>query len=154
MNSFSKFLYPENIFLDLHSSDKMNAFAQIAEKLERQHQIRRSLIFDGLNQREQLGSTGLGKGVAIPHAQIEGLRHPIAAFVRFDSPISFDAPDEMPVLEMFIFLVPHNATIEHLQMLADVIEMLCDDQFRMHLKKGRGLRTVQQLFENWPDAIE
>lgn len=131
----------------------MQAFAKISEELERQHQIGRSLIFDGLNQREQLGSTGLGQGVAIPHAQIKGLDHPIAAFARFDSPISFDSPDKIPVSEMFIFLVPYNASIEHLQMLADVTEMLCDDRFRTQLRKASELRAVRQLFEDWTGAI-
>ena len=153
MNSFSKYLFPENIFLNLRSSNRVDAFAQIAAALERQHQIGRSLIYDGLNQREQLGSTGLGKGVAIPHAQINGLRHPIAAFARLNNPISFDAPDEIPVSEMFIFLVPHNATIEHLQMLADVTEMLCDNRFREQLRNVNEPRAVQQLFENWIGAL-
>src|SRR3982074_477983 len=102
MNSFAQSLFPENIFLDLNASSKLQAFAQIASLLERQHQISRVLIYESLCEREKLGSTGLGQGVAIPHAQIKGLHRPMAAFVRLKSPIVFDSPDGNSVSEMFV----------------------------------------------------
>lgn len=148
MNSFSEFLFPENIFLGLHASNKVQAFAQIAELLERQHQIGRGLIYESLWEREQLGCTGLGRSVAIPHAQIIGLRHPMTAFVRLKFAIDFDAPDGKPVSELFVLLVPRDATIEHLRILADVTEILCDDQFREQISAMIEPRTVLQLFRD------
>lgn len=154
MNSFSQFLFPENIVLGLNASNKTQALAQIAAVLERQHQIGRGLIYESLCEREQLGSTGLGQGVAIPHAQIKGLRHPMTAFVRLNFPIDFDAPDGKPVSEIFVLLVPRNATLDHLQMLADVTEMLCDDRFREQLSTAIEPRTVQRLFSDIADKQE
>jgi PTS system nitrogen regulatory IIA component len=149
MNSFAQFLFPENILLGLNTPDKMQTFAHIASLLERQHQISRTLVFEGLCAREQLGSTGLGEGVAIPHAQINGLRRPMTAFVRLTAPIDFDAPDQKPVSEMFVVLVPVNRSYEHLQMLADIAEMLCDSLFRERLGGATEIQAVQQLFQHW-----
>jgi PTS system nitrogen regulatory IIA component len=148
MNAFSEFLFPENIFLGLHASNKVQAFAQIAELLERQHQIGRGLIYESLWEREQLGSTGLGRGVAIPHAQIKGLRHPMTAFVRLKLAIDFDAPDGQQVSELFVLLVPRDATIEHLQILADVTEILCGDQFREQISAATEPGAILRLFSD------
>jgi PTS system nitrogen regulatory IIA component len=149
MNSFAQFLFPENILLGLNTPDKMQAFAHIASLLERQHLVSRTLVFEGLCAREQLGSTGLGEGVAIPHAQIDRLHRPIAAFARLNVPIDFDAPDAKPVSEMFILLVPANRTYDHLQILADIAEMLCDPPFRVRLERATEVLAVQQIFQHW-----
>lgn len=149
MNAFARFLFPENIFLGLYGPTKEQAFAHIAAMLERRHRIGRGLIYDSRWKREQLGSTGLGKGVAIPHAQIKGLIHPMTAFARLDKPIDFDAPDGNSVSEIIVLLVPRNATRDHLQMLAEVAEMLCDERFREQLSAATALRAVKKLFDEY-----
>jgi PTS system nitrogen regulatory IIA component len=149
MNSFSQFLFPENIVLGLQASSKAQALPHIAEVLERHHQISRTLIYESLCKREQLGSTALGEGVAIPHAQIKGLRHPMTAFIRLSSAIEFDAPDEKPVSEIFVLLVPLNVTLDHLQMLANVAEMLCDERFREQLNAAIDPVNIQRLFSEF-----
>ena len=80
-------------------------------------------IFDALINREKLGSTGLGKGVAIPHGRIASLGRPVCAFVRLATPVDFDAMDGQPVDLIFTLLVPEDSTEEHLQVLSTIAEI-------------------------------
>lgn len=146
MNTFSQFLFPENIFLDLHAQNKQQVFAQIAELIEREHQISRTMIYENLYVREELCSTGLGQGVAIPHAQIAELEQPIAAFARLAVPIDFNAPDGQAVSQLFVLLLPARTTYFHLQILADVVGKLCDEVFRDKLAIAKGPRAIQACF--------
>ncbi len=147
MNTFADYLFPENIFLDLHAANKLQVFAQIAELLEREHQINRSLIYESLCIREDQCSTGLGQGVAIPHAQIAELVRPIAAFVRLIKPIDFNAPDKQSVLEFFVLLLPHNMAYVHLQILAELLGKICDQKFRDRLADAHHPLAVQACFK-------
>lgn len=147
MTTFADFLFPENIFLDLHAANQLQAFAQIAELLEREHQINRTVIYESLCVREELCSTGLGQGLAIPHAQIAELPQPIAAFVRLARPIAFNAPDELPVSEFFVLLLPASTTYVHLQILADVVGKLCDQNFRDKLTVAPDPLAIQACFK-------
>jgi PTS system nitrogen regulatory IIA component len=82
-----------------------------------------SEIFDALVSREKLGSTGLGKGVAIPHGRMPELGHPACAFIKLDSPVDFDTSDGEPVDLVFALLVPEDSTEEHLQVLSTIAEI-------------------------------
>jgi len=83
-------------------------------------------IFDALINREKLGSTGLGKGVAIPHGRIASLERPVCAFVKLASPVDFDATDGQAVDLVFALLVPEDSTEEHLQVLSTIAEIFSD----------------------------
>jgi PTS system nitrogen regulatory IIA component len=80
-------------------------------------------IFEALVNRERLGSTGLGKGVAIPHGRMAGLERPVCAFIRIKAPVDFDATDGQPVDLVFSLLVPEESTEEHLQVLSTIAEI-------------------------------
>jgi PTS system nitrogen regulatory IIA component len=146
MNAFARILFPENIFLNLEATDKSQALSHIASLLQRQHQIDGALITRQLHAREARGTTGLGRGVAIPHARIATLDHPMAAFARLRTPIPFDAPDGLPVSELFLLLFPARTTDGHVQMLADVAGLLCDEDFRMCLNAAGDIATIRQCF--------
>jgi PTS system nitrogen regulatory IIA component len=92
-------------------------------------------VTEGLMERERLASTALGLGVALPHARIKGLKRPLAVFIRLHSPIAFDAPDNQPVADVFVLLVPEQATELHLQMLAEVAAKFGDPVFRNRLNQ-------------------
>ena len=77
-------------------------------------------IFDSLISRERLGSTGLGKGFAVPHARLENLEEAHACFVKLDNPINYDAMDHEPVDLIFVLLIPDASTEQHLQILASL----------------------------------
>ena len=83
--------------LDSESASKKRVFERVGLLFENTQHIARSQVFDSLFAREKLGSTGLGQGVAIPHGRVKGLRDAVAAFVKMQNPIPFDAPDGLPV---------------------------------------------------------
>lgn len=99
-------------------------------------------IFTSLVNREKLGSTGLGAGVAIPHGRLKGLDHAIAAFIKLETPINYDANDGEPVDLVFGLLVPQSATSEHLNILAKVAEMFRDEA---HVAKIREASDPAEL---------
>src|ERR1700760_2707112 len=104
MTNLSKILSLENVLLDLEVSSKERAFEQAGLIFENNCGIARSTVSDNLFARERLGSTGLGHGVAVPHGRIKGLKNPLAAVLRVQQPIPFDAPDDEPV-GLLIFLL-------------------------------------------------
>jgi PTS system nitrogen regulatory IIA component len=92
-------------------------------------------IFDALINREKLGSTGLGKGVAIPHGRIASLESPVCAFVKLATPVDFDATDGQAVDLIFTLLVPEDSTEEHLQVLSTIAEMFSNAGISMALRQ-------------------
>ena len=92
-------------------------------------------IFEALISREKLGSTGLGKGVAIPHGRIASLEQPLCAFVRLATPVDFDATDGQPVDLIFTLLVPEDSTEEHLQVLSTIAEIFSNAGISMALRQ-------------------
>jgi PTS system nitrogen regulatory IIA component len=92
-------------------------------------------IFNGLVNREKLGSTGLGKGVAIPHGRIASLERPVCAFVKLASPVDFDATDGQAVDLVFALLVPEDSTEEHLQVLSTIAEIFSNAGISMALRQ-------------------
>lgn len=149
MNLISKLLLPENILLDSESTSKKRVFERVGLLFENSHQIARSQVFDSLFAREKLGSTGLGQGVAIPHGRVKNLREGIAAFIKTDNAIPFDAPDGQPVNLIFVLLVPERATDVHLQLLAELAQMFSDKAFREQLQSASDPAVIHQLFSNW-----
>jgi PTS system nitrogen regulatory IIA component len=103
-------------------------------------------IFDALINREKLGSTGLGKGVAIPHGRIASLKRPVCAFIKLATPVDFDATDGQPVDLIFTLLVPEDSTEEHLQVLSTIAEIFSNAGISKALRQcdtGSGL--LEQL---------
>jgi len=92
-------------------------------------------IFDALINREKLGSTGLGKGVAIPHGRMASLERPVCAFVKLATPVDFDATDGQAVDLIFTLLVPEDSTEEHLQVLSTIAEMFSNAGISMALRQ-------------------
>jgi PTS system nitrogen regulatory IIA component len=133
MNLLSKLLPLSNIELGVPASDKRNALQRAGEIFEHSQGISAARIVECLVARESLGSTGLGKGVAIPHGRLRGLKQAAAAIIRLDHSIPFDAPDGGPVQLLVVLLVPEQATQQHLQILSELAQMLSDTQLREHM---------------------
>ena len=92
-------------------------------------------IFNALINREKLGSTALGKGVAIPHGRMASLEKPVCAFVKLANPVDFDATDGQPVDLIFTLLVPEDSTEEHLQVLSTIAEIFSNAGISMALRQ-------------------
>ena len=149
MNLISPILLPENVIVDAESTSKKRVLERTGLLFENTRQVSRSQVFDSLFAREKLGSTGLGHGVAIPHGRTKGLRDAMAAFIKTQTPIPFDAPDGQPVNLIFILLVPERATDMHLQLLGELAQMFSDRNFREQLQASNDPAVLHQLFVNW-----
>ena len=153
MNLVAKLLPPGNVVLDLSVSSKKRLFEQIGLLFENHHGIARNLVFDSLFDRERLGSTGLGQGIAIPHGRIKGLKDALGAFARLAQPVPFDAPDGKPVNLVFTLLVPEQATEKHLQILSELAQMFSDRGLRDALAAAPDAGTLHRIISAWqPDA--
>ena len=152
MNRVSKLLPLANITVGLDASSKKRVFEQAGLLFENNQGIARVRVFDSLFARERLGSTGLGEGIAIPHGRIKGLKEAVAALVRLDEPVAFDAPDGKPVNLLLFLLVPEQATQQHLEILSEVAEMLSDRTMRETLLTATDPQALHQALEAWQPA--
>lgn len=149
MSTISKYLWPEDIFLDLDVADKAQLFIDIGRLMGREHGMSPELLVAGLSRREKLESTGLGEGVAIPHTRLEGITKIQIAYFRLKPPIPFNAPDGKPVSDIIVILVPKKATEEHLQILAETTQLFSDRKFRENLHSCRNAIEVKSLFDSY-----
>jgi PTS system nitrogen regulatory IIA component len=127
----------------LSAANKKALFQQLALAAARKTGLQSKDIATALNERERLGSTGFGAGVAIPHGKIEGLTHVFGYFARLNSPIEFQSVDNMPVDLVFLLLSPPDAGADHLKALARVSRTLRD---RETVAKLRGARSKDAIF--------
>jgi len=152
MNMVAGLLAPKDILLDVAVDGKSRLLEQIGQHMEWVHGIAQRTVERSLAHREQIGSTALGRGIAIPHARVPDLDRIQLAYLRLAPPIAFDAPDGMPVSDVLVILVPKLASEEHLRILAEASEMFSDPRFRDRLHQCRQPAEVQQLFAAWPRA--
>ena len=112
------------------------------------YELDRDLVLERVTERERLGSTGFGRHVAIPHARIPGLSRPVAAVIRLDRPVDFDAADGMPVDIVFGLLSPDGAGATHLQALAAISRMMRDERMHATLVAAPGTDAIYSLLSN------
>jgi len=129
-------LIPERVTCCHDVGSKKRLLEHISELLaDNSPELSPNEIFDALLNREKLGSTGLGKGVAIPHGRMASLQKPVCAFVKLDTPVDFDAADGQPVDLIFALLVPEDSTEEHLQVLSTIAEIFSNASISMALRQ-------------------
>lgn len=100
-------------------------------------------------ERERLGSTGLGRGIAIPHGRVDSLAAPVGACLRLASAIDFESLDGRPVDLLFALLVPEAAADAHLALLAQLARMFSDAEFSQRLRDSRSSAELHRLLHNW-----
>jgi PTS system nitrogen regulatory IIA component len=142
MNLIAPLITPDTTLLDISFTSKKKLFEHAAELFAQTHGLKSSDIFTSLFERERLGSTALGCGIAIPHGRIKGLKDAGGAFYRLQNPLEFDAPDNQPVSLCFILLVPKDANERHLQILGELAQLFGDDAMRA---KMLGVATPAEL---------
>jgi PTS system nitrogen regulatory IIA component len=142
----SDLLSPERIRLDVQSSSKKRLLELISEELARNSdEFSKREIFESLCARERMGSTGLGKGVAIPHGRVKGSRHVQASFIRLKKPVPFDAVDGEPVDLLFCLAVPEDCGEDHLRLLAQVAELFSDPDVLRELREADNSARMLQV---------
>ena len=148
MNTIAQYLWPEDILLDIEVASKGQLIDAIGQHMEREHAMPRERVVVGLSRREQVGSTGLGEGVAIPHTRVEDLSRVLLTYLRLKFPLPYDAPDGLPVSDVLVILVPKKATEEHLLILADAAQLFSDRRFRERLHSCSHALEVMALFKS------
>jgi PTS system nitrogen regulatory IIA component len=143
MNDLSAMLTVESIDAGLHVANKKGLFQLLALAASRMTGIPAKTIVAAVSEREKLGSTGFGGGVAIPHGKIDGLEHIYGYFARLTQPIEFNSVDNLPVDLVFLILSPPDAGADHLKALASVSRALRD---RTTVAKLRGARSRDAIF--------
>jgi len=132
------FLTPDRILLDMRSRDKPQMIGDIARQFGRLvPTLNPEAVEAALLAREQLGSTGLGAGFALPHARIDGLDDYLGLFVRLAKPVEFDAIDGKPVQLVFVLLIPSETTTSHVAALAAISRRFRDTARVTNLRKTR-----------------
>jgi PTS system nitrogen regulatory IIA component len=136
------------VTLKAGASTKHQALSLVAETAGRRFGLDSGVVLDALVTREQTGSTGVGYGVAVPHAKTPGLDRMRAIFVSLERPVDFEAIDGAPVDLFFALLSPEAAGPEHLQAFARIARLLRKSELRMRLRQARTIDAVYALLSD------
>lgn len=149
MNQISPLLNPDSIQTGLSFTSKKKLFEHAAHWFESKLGLKAGDVLNNLSERERLGSTALGYGVAIPHGRIKGLKQATGAFFRLSPPLEFEAPDHRPVNLCFILLAPADANESHLQILGELAQLFGDPVMRERLNHAPDAATLFTLLTSW-----
>lgn len=138
MHNFSNLLDEDTIFNPLIAEGRQGVLRQMAVALAERAELDPRAILDAVIERERLGSTGVGDGVAIPHVRVPGLTSAIGAFARLEKPVDFDAVDDHPCDLVFMLLAPDCEGCDHLKALAQVSRAFRQPEFRARLRSHEG----------------
>lgn len=136
MNLIAPLINRESIVTAESFSSKKKLFEHAAQLFSQLSGLKKQDVFNSLFERERLGSTALGYGVAIPHGRIKGLGDAVGALYRMAPPLEFDAPDGQPVSLCFVLLVPQDANEHHLQILGELAQLFGDAATRNQLQSA------------------
>ena len=138
-------LDPAATLTRVSASNRRQALNAVAETAARVFGVDAAAALQGLLDREAAGTTGVGHGVALPHARLDGVDRVRAVFVRLDQPVEFDAIDGKPVDLMVALFAPPEATSDHLRALARVSRLMRQPALREHLREAEGADAVYAL---------
>src|SRR5690625_4836485 len=145
MSLLSRILPFSNIILDILATSKKRAFEQAGLLFENNQGMARNAVFHSLISRERLGSTALGQQVAVPHGRIKDLKDPIGAFMRLSEPMRVDISCGRTANLPFFFLVPEHATQIHLDLLAEIAQLMSDSSLREQLQQETDPIAIHHL---------
>ncbi|RFA30387.1 PTS sugar transporter subunit IIA [Alkalilimnicola ehrlichii] len=146
---------PDRIKCDADVTSKKRALELLSEMLAASTEtLPASALFNKLTGRERLGSTGLGHGVALPHARIEGSDKAVGALIKLEEGIDFDSFDKHPVDLLFALVVPEHFTDEHLKILADLAEMFSNEQLCESLRQANTPEDMYKELLHWQKQLK
>lgn len=141
------FLYKQTILTDLESTDKKGVIDELAQPIAEVSHVNHREIVRVLIERERLGSTGIGEGIAIPHGKLNGIDDLILGFGLSRHGVNFDALDGQPTYLFFLLMSPDNSTGLHLRLLARISKLLKEDSFKQKLKQVENAEAVMRVIE-------
>ncbi|MBW4706837.1 PTS sugar transporter subunit IIA [Roseobacter sp. YSTF-M11] len=142
---FDKLLKPEAVKVLTSASSKKRLMQELSDLAEHAYDLSAGSVLDALLEREALGPTGVGHGVALPHARLDGLDEVVGAFVLLDKPIDFNSVDRQPVDIAFALFAPEDAGVEHLKALALVSRTLRDTSICSKLRANPNPATLHTI---------
>jgi PTS system nitrogen regulatory IIA component len=135
--NIADFLSPNDVMIDVAAPDKQKLLSALVRKASSIVDVQPQQVLAELEKREELGSTGVGGGVALPHARFQQLKKPVGVFFRLRKPIAFNAVDEEPVDLVFLLLLPETASGEPLDALASIARKLRKPEIATALRGAR-----------------
>jgi nitrogen PTS system EIIA component len=142
---------PDAVLASVKASGKKALLAELASRAATVFKLDERKLFDRLLERERLGSTGIGGGIAIPHGRLAGIDKPHGLFARLAHPVDFDSIDERPVDVVFLLVAPEGAGADHLKALARVSRLLRD---RSLVEKLRATESADALYALLVDSVQ
>ena len=140
--NIADFLSPNDVMIDVAAADKQKLLSALARKASSIVDVQPQQVLAELEKREELGSTGVGGGVALPHARFHQVKKPVGVFFRLRKPIAFDAVDEEPIDIVFLLLLPEAAGGEPLGALASIARKLRKPEIATALRGARDGATI------------
>ena len=141
----SDILLADAIFAEVKTNNKRQFLQELAEKASKITQIDKRVLAEAIIERENLGSTGYGRGTAFPHARVENAKSVHAIFARLSSPIDFNAVDSKPVDLVFMLISPENNGADHLTALATLSRILKNDEICEKLRKAKSKEEIYSI---------
>jgi PTS system nitrogen regulatory IIA component len=138
-------LSPKAVLPALKAQGKKQLLQELAERISPISELPERRIVETLIERERLGSTGMGQGIAIPHGRMPGLKTIIGMFARLEVPIAYDAVDNQPVDLVFLLLAPEGAGADHLKALARVSRLLRNQQICEKIRAAKDAEVIYAL---------
>jgi PTS system nitrogen regulatory IIA component len=133
------------------AKSKQSILELLAQRFAQSYGLDAALVLDRLQERESLGSTGFGRGVAIPHARVDGLRRPVAALLKLEEPVDFAAADALPVDLVFGLVSPETSGVGHLHALAAISRLVRDERVHDALSEAPDAEALYGLLANAAD---
>ena len=146
---FIEFISPDSIYVDVDVDSKKNLFKKVSSVFSNKDTKKSFLITDRLNERERLGSTGVGNGVAIPHTKVNLVKKTKVIFFKLKSSIDFSASDKKHVDIVFVILAPKNCQSEHLLVLSSISSFLRDKSIIAKLRNLKKSSDIHNFFSKF-----
>jgi PTS system nitrogen regulatory IIA component len=146
-------LSPDAVLAHVKAATKKQVLQEMAHKAAMLTQLSERRIFETLTEREKLGSTGMGQGIAIPHGRVPGIEKMTGLFAQLDHPVDFDSMDDQPVDLVFLLLAPEGAGADHLKALARVSRLLRNQAVCEKLRVAPHAATLYALLTE-PSAAQ
>ena len=138
----SEFIYKNSIFIDVTADSQKNVFKILGNIFSKKNKDLSSIIIDKLNERERLGSTSVGNGIAIPHTKVNGIKETQVIFLKLKNGVDFSASDGKKIDLVFSIIAPENSESDHLLVLSSISNFIRKKQ---KVDRLRGLTTIDEI---------
>ena len=138
----SEFIYKNSIFINVEAESQKNVFKILGNIFSKKNKALSSRIVDKLNERERLGSTSVGNGIAIPHTKVDGIKETQVIFLKLKSGVDFSASDGKKIDLIFSIIAPENSESDHLLILSSISNFIRKKQ---KIDRLRGSATIEEI---------